>query len=66
MARETDFALEIGVPSKEEFIDSVRLIRNNAANVLSICTLIQKNILYSCQYGGRSIKGRAYQGKVCD
>jgi hypothetical protein len=48
MACKTNFAFEIGVPLNEKVEDSVRFISDNAANVLSICTLVEKNILCTC------------------
>lgn len=45
MTCETNFTLEIGVSFKKEFEDSVRLISDNAANMFSVCTLVEKNIL---------------------
>jgi hypothetical protein len=49
MARETHFASEIGVSLKEKIIDSVRFVSNNSTDVLPVCTLIKKYILYSRQ-----------------
>lgn len=49
MAGKAHFAFEIRVPLKKEVKDSVGLISDNTANMLSVCTLVEKNILYPCQ-----------------
>lgn len=48
MTGKTNFALEIRVSLQKELIDSVRLVSDNAANMFSICTLVEKNILNVC------------------